>query len=420
MPTDSISIVGASAAGVAAARSLRAHGFDGRVVLIDADRRLPYERPPLSKTDSAETLTDILPADDYAKNDIDLLLGHRVDALDNTRRELVLDGGQRRIPADKVLLATGVRARRLTVPGADLANVLTLRDASDAHAVHSRLGLGGPLVVIGGGFIGLELAALARSRGIDVTVVELGPVPLARPLGLPLSRWLTDHHLRRGVRVITDVTVCEMRGTDSVEAVVLSDGTTLDAATVVVGVGVDPLSNLAEDAGVYCAAGIVVDDACRTSSDWIFAAGDVASRPGLHGLGRARIEHWDSAVRHGEIAAASMLGIKHSGDITPYFWSDQYDLILQMYGQRDAGHTYVSRAATDTSALAFWMVNGVVTAAAGVNASKDLRAAKTLIENRTPVRADELADPGVNLRALAKRASHSHTPAMEAPASCLG
>lgn len=419
MIPERISIVGASAAGVSAAQALRSHGYAGRIALIDADPRLPYERPPLSKTDATTALIPILAERDYVSLDIDLLLGVAVTALDRTAGAITVSNGAS-ISTDAVLVSTGVRARRLQVAGSELANILTLRDAEDASQVHARLAAGGPLVIVGGGFIGLELAAVARSHGIDVTVVEREPVPLAHAIGGELAAWLTHHHRAHGVRFSTGTTVREFGGVDGeVQSVTLSDGTTLDAATVVVGVGVEPATQLAESARIHCDAGIVVDRGCRTSAENVFAAGDIASRPRQRGLGRRRIEHWDSAVRHGATAAASMLGLRTADEPTPYFWSDQYDLMVQMFGQREAGDTYVSRPLTENTALGFWLHGGLLQSAVGVGASKDLRAARTLIENRIPVTAEQLADPAVNLRSLAKKPSNlSLTP--EEARTCLG
>jgi 3-phenylpropionate/trans-cinnamate dioxygenase ferredoxin reductase component len=382
---------------------MRASGFEGRIILLDASGHLPYERPPLSKTFPV-SLRPIVSEQTYAGHGVELRRGARVMELDAAAGAVVLAGGER-LPADAVLLATGVSARTLGVPGEHLGNVQTLRDADDAARVAARLDAGGPLVIVGAGFIGLEVAAVARARGLDVTVVELLPVPLLPVLGAGAGGRVRRLHEDRGVRFRLGATVAEFTGRGEVDGVVLAGGERLAAATVIVGCGVVPNDALARQAGIDCRAGVVVDAYGRTNKGWAWAAGDVASLVNPHVEGRQRIEHWDVAMRHGAAVGASMAGRPTPYADVPYFWSDQYGLRLQMYGRGRADDEIVTReGATAESFLAFWLRGGRLAAAAGIGAARDLRAAKSLIEARAEVPPAVLADQGSSLRALARSA----------------
>lgn len=399
-------IVGASIAGVTAAMAMRNHGFEGAITVVDGDPHRPYERPPLSKM-AAGSLTPLFEDDAYDNHGIELVLGTSVSTLDVGKRRISLSDGTN-LPADAVLLATGVSARTLGVPGEQLRNVLTLRTADDAAHVFDGFAAGGPLVVIGGGFIGLEAAAVARSLGMEVTVVEVDDAPLIRPLGARISSLMTQLHLDHGVRIITNASAAAFHGTDDVAEVELTTGERLPAAMVIVGCGVVPNDQLAAAAGVYCDGGVVVDDTGRTSNPWVWAAGDVANQ--LHpAVGkRARIEHWDVALRHGTSVGASMAGAPTTNTELPYFWSDQYDLTLQMYGRPRLGDDVVLRAdSTQNRFVAFWMRRDQVVAVAGIGDPKAVRAGKSLIESRVRVDEAALADPTTNLRSLTKQLTKS-------------
>ncbi|MGW1990226.1 NAD(P)/FAD-dependent oxidoreductase [Embleya sp. NPDC001921] len=416
-------IVGGSAAGISAALALRRHGFAGRVTVVEAGEELPYERPPLSKALAGGEhafLHAILPRQAYAEHRITLLPATRALALDPRRRAVELDDGQT-LYADRVLLATGVLPRTLPVPGADLPGVLTLRDVHDARALAARLRAGGPVVVVGGGFIGLEVAAAAREAALDVTVVEMGARPLEGPLGPVLAARVTALHERAGVRLRTGVSVTAFTGETHVTGARLGNGQVLPAATVVVGVGVRPDTALAEAAGVLCDDGIVVDRHCHTSVPWILAAGDATNQAHPHLPARGRIEHWDNAVQQGAVAGAVLAGVLESHTALPYFYSEQYGRTLQMYGRPAPGDEFVLRTEAadavdpvdpaeaggpaDGGFLGFWTRGGVPVAAAGLDRPRELRAARVLIERRVPVHAAALASPTTDLRALAHSAA---------------
>lgn len=404
--TDAVVIVGGSIAGVTAATALRDHGHAGAITIIETDPNLPYERPPLSK--ALETMGELVPiqsAEAYAARDIELLLGRRAVALHAERRHVELDDGTA-LPADAVLLATGVAARRLEVEGRGLINILTLRDAADAAMIGARLRTGtGPIVIIGGGFIGLEAAAVARELGREVTVVEALPMPLLPALGDQVAPLVRELHEQRGVRILAGVTVARFVGETEVSAVELADGTVLPAETVIVGVGVVPNDEIARDAGVASAGGVIVDADGRTNHPWVWAAGDVTAQETPFTVGRQRIEHWEVAKHHGAAVAAAMIGVDRPAAEAPYFWSEQYGLRLQMYGRAMPTDEVVLReGANPEDFLAFWLREGRLVAAAGMQQPKELRAAKAIIEARVAVDAADLRS-GTPLRALLKAAT---------------
>jgi 3-phenylpropionate/trans-cinnamate dioxygenase ferredoxin reductase subunit len=400
-------IVGASAAGVAAAVAMRTAGYDGPIRVVDSDPHLPYERPPLSKAllggPGNEALKPILDENAYRTYDIELRLGTGVTDLDFGARRVALGDGVV-LPAVHVVLATGVAARRLTVPGAELANILTLRDADDARTLSAQLSAGGPLVIIGGGFIGLELAAVARQNDVEVTVVELAPLPLIGVLGPEAAGLVNRLHTDRGVHFRLGRTVSAFVGTAAVEAVELNDGERLPAQTVVVGVGVLPRVALAKAAGIAVDRfGIVVDRLGNTSNPWVSAAGDVASQPHPALAAPGRIEHWDVAQRHGTAVGTSVVGPATPFEATPYAWSDQYGLMLQMFGRPHHGDELVlRRGATPERFLAFWLRAGRVGALAGLDLPRDVAAARRLIDPAALVPVAQLEDPDVDLRRLVK------------------
>lgn len=395
-------IVGASAAGVSAALAMRSHGHDGPITLVDRDPNPPYERPPLSKL-ADRALRPIVPLDRFAELEIELRLGVEVGGVDRATRALRLDDGETLVP-DALLLSTGVAARRLSVRGADLPHVLVLRDASDADLLAERFAAGGPLVVVGAGFIGLEVAALARERGIEVTVVEVASRPLPL-LHEHLGMRALELHRDRGVRFLLDQNVLRFEGTDAVEAVVLEDGTRIPAATVVVGVGVEPRIELAQALGVRTdAQGIVVDAYGRTDVPWVYAAGDVASQPHPHLVGGpSRIEHWDVALKHGAAVGATIAGTPTAFTETPYVWSDQFGFTFQMFGRPAPSDEIVMRRdSTATSYLGFWLRDDVVVAVCGLDRARDVSAARRLIQRPVGAHREALADDGLEVKALLK------------------
>ena len=348
-------IVGGGLAGAKAAETLRQEGFDGSVVVLAGEAEHPYERPPLSKGYLAGSteFADALVLDPSWYEAVDLRLGTRATGLDVAAHELTLsDGGT--LAYDKLLLATGAVPTRPPVPGAERA--LTLRTRSDSDTLRGRFAEGSRVVVVGGGWIGLEVAAAARGHGADVVLVEAGPQPLAGVLGEQVGTVFADLHREHGVRVMTSARVERID-----EDAVVVDGETLPADVVVAGTGVEPDVALARDAGLEVDDGIVTDRSLRTSNPDVFAAGDVASSFYPRYARHVRVEHWANAVNQGPAAARAMLGRDVVYDRLPYFFTDQYDLGMEYTGwvppDRLGDATVVTRGDVDGRAFqAFWLL----------------------------------------------------------------
>ena len=372
MPSDrTFVIVGAGLAGAKAAETLREEGFDGRVVLVGAETERPYERPPLSKELLLGTADRDSPyvhaAGWYAAHDVDLRTGTTVAALDRGRHVVRTSDGEE-LRYDRLLLATGATPRRLPLPGADARNVLELRTFADSDRIDSTLRDGVRLVVIGAGWIGLEVAAAARQRGAAVTVVEAAALPLQRVLGDQMAEVFADLHRAHGVDFRFGAQVRELRGDGS--QVVLADGTTLDADAVLVAVGVRPNVELAEQAGLPVDDGVLVDRRLRTDDPDVFAVGDVANVDHPLLRARVRVEHWANALNGGPVAARAMLDRDVSFDLLPYFYTDQYDLGMEYSGwvPPNAKADVVVRGDLDRREfVAFWTVDGRVAAGMNVN-----------------------------------------------------
>ena len=395
-PERTIAIVGGGLAGAKAAETLRDEGFDGRVLLVGAETERPYERPPLSKEylrGEAERAT-IYVHDEafYAEHEIELRLGRTASQLDVAARELTLDDGER-IPYDSLLLATGAEPRRLEIPGADLDGVRYLRSVTNSDALRDRFERARSVVVVGGGWIGCEVAAAARQRGLDVTLVEPLQVPLQRVLGDELGGFYRDVHVEHGVQVLTGVGVEAFEGGDAVERVVLADGRRIDSDLVVVGVGVRPRTQLAEDAGLAVDDGVLVDERLQTSAPGVFAAGDVARARHPFYDATVRVEHWATALNQGPAAARSMLGGAEPYDRLPYFYSDQYDVGMEYTGWAQDWDRVVFRGdPASREFIAFWLRGDRVLAGMNVNVWDVTDAIERLIRDPAPVDVERLVD----------------------------
>jgi 3-phenylpropionate/trans-cinnamate dioxygenase ferredoxin reductase subunit len=403
-------IAGAGLAGAKAAETLRAEGFTGRVVLIGAEPHRPYERPPLSKGlllgTAATDSVYVHEPDWYDRHTVELRTGTTVEAVDRTGRRVRLGDGTD-IAYDRLLLATGASPRTVPIPGARLDGVLQLRTLADSGRIAAAVHEGTRLVIIGAGWIGLEVAAAARARGAAVTVVETAALPLHRVLGDRLARYFADLHTGHGVEFRFGAGVREIRGTTTVSHVVLNDGTLLPADTVLVAVGAVPRTGLAEAAGLAVDNGILVDARLRTTDPHIFAAGDVANVD--HPLlgGRVRVEHWDNALHTGPAAARAMLDLPVSYDRLPYFFTDQYDLGMEYAGWTAPGAAtdLVIRGSLDQGEfIAFWTQEGRVVAGMNVNVWDVTDQIQDLIRaglrTGATVPADRLADPHASLEAV--------------------
>jgi 3-phenylpropionate/trans-cinnamate dioxygenase ferredoxin reductase component len=400
-------IVGGGLAGAKAAETLRAEGFDGPVVLVAGEPEVPYERPPLSKDyllGKADRESPRVHAPEwYAEHQVELRTGVRATRLDPATHRLALDTGEELAYA-KLLLATGSSARRLPVPGADLDGVRYLRTFADSDRLLADLSGGGRrVVIVGAGWIGLEVAAAARSHGNEVTVVEPQPTPLHAVLGPEMGAVFARLHRAHGVDLFTDTTVREFRGASGrVETVATDAHAGLPADLVVVGIGAAPNVELAASAGLEVENGVVTDHALRTSAPDVFAAGDVASS--FHPLyGRyVRVEHWANALNGGPAAARSMLGQEISYDRVPYFFTDQYDLGMEYSGLGGPADTVVTRGNPDDGEfIAFWLGSGRITAGMNVNVWDVTEPIQELIRVRRQVPVASLTDPHVPLERLA-------------------
>jgi 3-phenylpropionate/trans-cinnamate dioxygenase ferredoxin reductase subunit len=396
-------IVGAGLAGAKAAQTLRETGFGGEIVLLGEEPERPYERPPLSKglllgTAERESVF-VHEVGWYATHDINLRTDTRVTGVDRAARQVELDDGKR-ISYDALLLATGATPRRLDVPGADLGGILSLRTLADSDRIAAAVAEGAHLVVVGAGWIGLEVAAAARARGATVTVVERSELPLLRVLGPGIARVFADLHRDHGVTFRLGAVVQAFRGEGRVSAVLLGDGTEVRADAVVVGVGVQPNVALAEQAGLAVGNGVVVDQALRSSDPRVYAAGDIANafHP-LYGT-HLRVEHWATALNTGPAAARSMLGAEMVYDRLPYFYTDQYELGMEYTGYAPPGgyDTVVVRGdLAKREFIAFWTAAGRVMAGMNVNVWDVTPQIEALIRSNKPVDLARLADPGIAL-----------------------
>ncbi|MDQ3998514.1 MAG: FAD-dependent oxidoreductase [Gemmatimonadota bacterium] len=394
-------IVGAGMAGAKTAEALREHGFDGRIVLIGSEPELPYERPPLSKDylrgESAREKARVLPDDFYADHDIDLRTGTTVERVDTVAREVVLESGNR-LSYDRLLLAPGAEPRRLSVPGSGLDGVHYLRDFADADAIAARLERGGHLVVIGAGWIGSEVAASARQKGLDVTLVERADVPLEQVLGPEVGAIYAQIHRDQGVDLLTGAALEAFEGSERVERVKLNGGRAIDTDFVVVGVGVAPSTNLAEHAGIAVDNGIAVDERLETSVAGVFAAGDVANAFHPFYGRRLRVEHWANALNQPAVAAQAMLGKRASYERLPYFFSDQYDVGMEYTGHATTWDEVVLRGDPEKREfIAFWLEGGRVIAGMNVNVWDVSDPIQDLIRSRRPVDVERLRDPDTPL-----------------------
>lgn len=398
----SIVIVGAGLAGAEAAFALREFGYAGRIVVIGRETWPPYERPPLSKSylmgDLARDRLWLRPAQLYAEQNIELCLGTEVTEIDRAQRCVYLGKGAM-LGYDKLLLATGGEARRLTIPGSELNGVCELKTLDDTDRLRDYLVEGRPIVIIGGGYVGMEFAATARQAGCEVTVLENQSMVLSRSLSPVVARYLQGEHEKRGVRVLTRASVTHIEGEQRVSAVVLADGRRLSADMVLVSVGNQASDGLARNDGVRVDRGIMVDRDGRTTDPNVFAAGDctVSCREGFDTP--QRLESVQNAISQARRAAAAMSGQSAEHDEVPWFWSDQFDIKLQMAGLTLPGDTELVRGEPQSGRFSVIYQNADrMTAIQCVNAPGDFAAAKKMIAERRTFPAALLCNPLVSLR----------------------
>lgn len=399
-------IIGAGQAGAQAALSLRQAGFAGRIVMIGEEPHFPYQRPPLSKAYlqgvlSAERLM-LKPEAFYEKESIEVRRGVSALGIDRGAGRIALSDGSH-IAYDRLLIATGAPPRRIVCPGGDLAGVHYLRRIADSDALRPILTLGRRLVIIGAGYIGLEVAAIARKSGLAVTVLEAQERVLARVAGRELSTFFENAHRAAGVDLRLGARLSGFEGRERVECATLGDGKRIACDAVLVGIGAEPATALAAEAGLAVGNGVIVDEAARTSDPAIFAAGDVSNFPSsLYGR-RLRLESVPNAIEQAKVAGAGMAGHTAIHDGVPWFWSDQYDVKLQTAGLADGADTAILRGDPLANRFSIWSLKeGRVVAADCVNDPAAFATARKLIAAKASPAPERLADPGIDYKSLSQ------------------
>ncbi|MXW90390.1 MAG: pyridine nucleotide-disulfide oxidoreductase [Rhodospirillaceae bacterium] len=399
-------IVGAGHAGGRAAQAMRQYGFDGRILLIGEEPHVPYERPPLSKelivTDAGLEKVRLHDAAWYAENRIELIAANAAISIDPASKAVGLADG-RTIGFDRLMLTTGARVRRLPVPGADLDGVFYLRTIEDSEAIRARIAAGTEVAVIGGGFIGLEIAGSAAKRGAGVTVLEAADRLMGRSIAPEVSDWFARMHRDRGVDLRLGVSVAAIEGDGAATGVQLGDGTVVPATVVVIGIGILPNVEIAQAAGLAVDNGIVVDDRGRTSHPDIWAAGDVANQPNAFAGRRLRLESYQNAQDQAAAVARNLCGADEAHEDSLWVWSDQHDVNLQMTGAPESWDSLLWRGDPGEGRFTvFYMAGGRIVAVNTVNNGREMRPARMLMESGRIVDPAALADTSVKLLKLAR------------------
>lgn len=382
-----VAIVGASLAGVSAAEGLRDRGFQGEISLVDAEQSLPYDKPPLSKQGLLDARVDdelsLHPEDWYAERAIGLRLGRRALGVDTVRKTLHLDGGDE-LAYDGLVVATGSAARELPIPCGDPTRIHRVRTAEDSRRLRADLVPGRHLVVVGAGFIGLEVAATARSLGLEVTVVETAATPLNRILGSEVGGWVRQLHERNGVQVRCAVALKDISKTADGFQVRFAEGPTMPADVVVAGVGAAPQTGWLQGSGIDVENGVRCAPDLSTNVPQVVAAGDVARWPNALFAEEMRVEHWTNAVEQGRHAAGTLLGEREDYRAVPYFWSDQHDAKLRFVGRADGDDDIAVAEPKPNALVALYGRGGVLRGALCVGTPRRLAQYRTAISNQTP------------------------------------
>lgn len=399
-------IVGAGHAGGRAAQAMRQYGFEGRVLLIGEEPHVPYERPPLSKelivTDAGLEKVRLHDAAWYAENRIERIAANAATSLDTAAKTVGLADGQA-IGFDRLMLTTGARVRELPVPGAGLDGVFYLRTIEDSEAIRAQIAAGTEVAVIGGGFIGLEIAGSAVKRGAEVTVLEAADRLMGRSVAPEVSDWFARMHRDRGVDLRLGVSVAAIEGGRSATGVRLGDSAVVPATVVVIGIGILPNVEIAQAAGLAVDNGIVVDDRGRTSHPDIWAAGDVANQPNAFAGRRLRLESYQNAQDQAAAVARNLCGADEAYEDSLWVWSDQHDVNLQMTGAPERWDGLLWRGDPDAGRFTvFYMADGRIVAVNTVNNGREMRPARMLMESGKAVDPAALADTSVKLLKLAR------------------
>lgn len=407
--SDNCIIVGASHAGVTLALQLRKEGWAGSIQLIGKESELPYHRPPLSK-DFLSGRKDLdairlRPLKIYQDNDIELMLGSTVESFDAATKQVSLSDG-RELDYDKLALCTGAKVRKLSI-GKQLNNIFYIRSAEDISALSTQIEAGKRAVVIGGGYIGLETAAVLAQQGLQVTVLEMAERVLQRVTSETMSAFMHQLHQSHGVEIVTSTQVHDIQGQESVEKVICADGTVYHADFLVAGIGVTPNSDLAESAGLDNSEGmkgVAVNEYGQTSDPHVYAAGDCANHPNVIYERRLSLESVQNANDQARVVAANICGKQQVYDAVPWFWSDQYDIKLQMTGLSEGYDQLVCRGDASNKSGAgfalFYLKDGVVIAADCVARPKEFMVSKHLLKNKARIDAAILKDESIEPASL--------------------
>lgn len=401
-------IVGGGQAGAQTAVSLRQWGYSGEITILCEEGYPPYQRPPLSKAymkgEMEEDRLYLKAQDWYEQNDISVHLNVSAEAIDRTDKYVLLSDGTR-LQYETLILATGSRPRNLDIDGAELDNIFTLRGMADVSRIKPQMIAGKKLVILGAGYIGLEAAAVARQLELDVTVLEMAPRILARVTSPEISEFYTQEHRRQGVVVHTHTAlkaISEQSG--AISSVTLDDDTVLPADILLVGIGVLPNEELAKDAGIECDNGIVVDEDARTSDPNVFAVGDCSRRPLVHYGRTGRLESVHNAIEQGKLAAAAITGRDRPVEECPWFWSDQYDLKLQIAGLSHGYDLAVVRGSpADRKFAVFYFKENLLIGVDAINAAPEFLVSKKLIPLKAKLDVSRLADTAVAMKEFLPR-----------------
>ncbi|MBI5116111.1 FAD-dependent oxidoreductase [Candidatus Poribacteria bacterium] len=399
--TPTFVILGSSTAGAFAAVTLRKEGFAGRVILIGEEKEIPYARPPLSKQylqrERERERLHLWPNEFYSERKIELRLGARARRVIPREKEIEMENGER-LRFDHLLIATGMAPRRLALPGSDLPNIFYLRTLEDSDRIAEACQPGSRAVIIGGGFIGMEVAASLRQKQVDVAVIHRDKVALERAIGIEAGRILTEYHRQEGVNFYPEAEASEIEGNGRAERLHLRSGHSVECDNVIVGIGATPRIETLEGSGIETNNGILVDEFCRTNIEGISAAGDVAHfrHPRIHG--RIHVEHWDNARLHGIAAANNMLGRHIPYSPVPFFWSDQFDVNIQYAGFPLEWSKSVHRGSTEEQSFSAFMLGGnKLVAGVCFNRWKDRRVCEKLLSQDATVDPAKLRDEEFDL-----------------------
>ena len=399
-----IVVIGSGQAAVQTVMSLKRNGFSGSIRIIGEEDHLPYQRPPLSKDflldEYKPERVSLKKKEFYEENGVDLILGKRAESIDTILKEITLSD-ENKIRYDQLIIATGSRVRKLNVPGSDKKGLYYLRDLDDANALKQRLKKNKKMVIVGAGYIGLEVASVAASLGVEVTVIEMANRVMNRTVDPMISSYYQKLHESHGVKIHLDNGLKAFEGDDSVNAVLCSDGLMLEAELVVIGAGVLPNQEIAIEAGLECNNGIMVNEFGETSTAHVYACGDCTNHPNKGLNTRLRLESVHNAMEQSKTVANTIMGNKEPYDQVPWFWSDQYDHKLQLVGiSGDHDEVVMRGLESEQKFLLFYLKNSELIAVNAINSSKEFLICRKLVANKVKISSDVIKDQSVNLNDL--------------------